>query len=103
MVIDSIVTHVFVLLLMSFNCIYYSNAARYQVAGSENETQYIQLKSQYDLLPDKKLLLPIDVPEEYLGLFGGLPPRLKAVTSSNPSGIYGNIITYHCFVYDQSL
>ena len=102
MVIGFIVTHVFVLLFMSLNCIYYSNAARYQVAGSENETQYIQLKSQYDLLPDKKLLLPIDVPEEYLGLFGGLPPRLKAVTSSSSSGIYGTLITYHCIAHDPS-
>ena len=64
-------------------------SARYQVVGSENQTQYIQLKSQYDLIPGKSLNLPIEVPGEYLGLFGALPPRLVSITSPTPVGIYG--------------
>ena len=82
-------------LSLLFFCAIFSNlsteAARYQVVGSENQTQLIQLKSQYDLLPGKSLMLPIDVPAEYIGLFGALPPRLTAITSNNPSGIYGNL------------
>ena len=76
------------LLLFGFNY-YYSLGARYQTVGSENDTQYIQLKSQYDLLPNSKLLLPIDVPDEYIGLFGAMPPRLKSIFSSMSTGFYG--------------
>jgi hypothetical protein len=79
-----------VLLLIIYNKLVL--AARYQVVGSENQTQYIQLKSQYDLLPGKSLNLPIDVPAEYIGLFGALPPRLKALTSNNHAGIYGEFV-----------
>ena len=77
------------LLILSLCCLYPSNAARYEVVGSENETQYIQLKSQYDLLPNTKLELPINVPEENIGIFGKLPPRVKSIDSSNQEGIYG--------------
>jgi hypothetical protein len=83
--------------LLFFLSIYVTQiqCARYQVMGSENETQYIQLKSQYDMLPGTVLSLPIDVPEEYLGIFGELPPRLKSITSPDPSGVYGEKNIYH--------
>jgi hypothetical protein len=77
------------LVLLSVLCNVVIHAARYQVVGSVNQTQFIQLKSQYDLLPGTSLSLSIDVPAEYIGLFGSLPPRLNAVTSQNPAGIYG--------------
>ena len=51
--------------------------------------QLIQLKSQYDLTPGKTLYLPIDVPKEPLGLFGGLTPRLQSIATLNSSGLYG--------------
>ena len=48
------------------------------------------MKSQYDLSPGTVLRLPIDVPDEYIGLFGKLPPRLISINSTNINGIYGN-------------
>ena len=54
-----------------------------------NSEQLIQLKSQYDLTPGKTLYLPIDVPKEPLGLFGGLTPRLQSISTLNSSGLYG--------------
>jgi hypothetical protein len=83
--------HTLLAILIVSICLYHGQAARYQVVGSENQTQLIQLKSQYDLLPGTVLTLPIDVPDEYIGLFGKLPPRLKSITSPNPAAIYGII------------
>ena len=72
--------------LIILNCIHHTKVgvvegARYQVVGSENASQYIQLKSQYDLVPDKKLLLPVDVPDEYIGLFGLLSPKFSETST----------------------
>jgi hypothetical protein len=64
-------------------------ASRYHVLGHKGEDQLIQLKSQYDIAPATVLKLPIDVPQEYISLFGTLPPRLAAITSQTPAGIYG--------------
>ena len=47
------------------------------------------MKSQYDLATDTVVKLPVDVPQEYLSLFGTLPPRLVSITSQNEDGIYG--------------
>jgi hypothetical protein len=49
----------------------------------------IQLKSQYDLEPGTVLKLPIDVPQEYLSLYGLLPPRLENIRAQNRPGVYG--------------
>ena len=35
------------------------------------------------------LKLPIDVPEEYITLFGTLPPRLVSISAMNKNGVYG--------------
>jgi len=64
-------------------------AARYHVVGHENEDQYIQMKSQYDISPGTVLSLPVDVPVEFLSIFGKLVPSLIRVDSSSPDFVYG--------------
>ena len=64
-------------------------AARFQTVSHRDQVQLIQLKSQYDLRPGTNLYLPIDVPHEPLGLYGGLTPRLQSITTLNQSGLYG--------------
>ena len=41
------------------------------------------------MTPGKVLKLPIDVPKEYISLYGTLPPRLLSITSPNPDNVYG--------------
>ncbi|KAJ1438745.1 hypothetical protein B484DRAFT_200277 [Ochromonadaceae sp. CCMP2298] len=67
----------------------HATAARFNVVGSQNEPQHIRLKAQYDIEPGKVLKLPIDVPEEYISLFGTLPPRLQSIDSNSADGVYG--------------
>jgi len=66
------------------------NAARFNTMGSQNQDQYIRLKSEYDMIPGTVLNLPVDVPQEYISLYGSLPPRLMSIQSSNVDGTYGN-------------
>ncbi len=63
--------------------------SRYQVVGPQDQEQAIVLKSQYDIKPGDYLRLPIDVPEEYVSVYGTLSPRLIGVRSSDPDGFYG--------------
>jgi hypothetical protein len=41
------------------------------------------------LTPGTVLKLPIDIPKEYISLYGTLPPRLKSIASPNPDSVYG--------------
>ena len=63
--------------------------SRYQVVGPQDQEQAIVLKSQYDIKPGDYLRLPIDVPQEYVSVYGTLSPRLIGVRSSDPDGFYG--------------
>eukprot|EP01032_Pedospumella_encystans_P013718 gene13718-15774_t len=49
----------------------------------------IRLKSQYDMEPGKVLKLPIDVPREYISLYGTIPPRLISIETPNEDNVYG--------------
>lgn len=42
------------------------------------------------MIPGTVLNLPVDVPQEYISLYGPLSPRLMSIQSSNADGTYGN-------------
>lgn len=63
--------------------------ARYETVGNMDSSQYIQLKSQYDLQPGTALALNIEVKAPTVALKGRLPPRLVSINSINPDNIYG--------------
>eukprot|EP01038_Epipyxis_sp_PR26KG_P005103 gene5103-7113_t len=65
------------------------DCARFNTIGGRDVDQSIRLKSQYDLQPATVLKLPINVPQEYITLFGTLPPRLTKISSINPNSVYG--------------
>ena len=63
--------------------------SRYQVVGPQDQEQAILLKSQYDIKPGEYLRLPIDVPQQYVSVYGKLAPRLLGIRSGDPDGFYG--------------
>lgn len=80
---------VFLFSILLTYCIQFTNASRYQVSGHQNEKQLIQLKSQFDIEPGGFKSLNIDVKEEYIAIYGKMPPKLVSISSLNGDGIYG--------------
>lgn len=77
------------LLLLLLQRIALNYGSRYQTVGHENEKQFIQLKSQFDINPSSTLVLPIQVTPNPVGLNGLLPPRLVSINSFSSDGTYG--------------